>query len=221
MQHTLNMYPNMQYNPIKIQDFTILEFYQDNISITSRLGYYILPIQDLTVQEIEEKINNLALQKLPEGYSQFIALPDRGTTHTYNSYDHRICYVVFYQGDVIPSYPQEPALGTPIAPSSSFNPWNEINITNAGGPTALSIILTIAISTTSLEFYINNQNYKINSEVRVGEVVKISKNGVYINNRQISDFDIQSWPYLTSGENTIRIPKNCVSNVQISYEMKY
>lgn len=219
MQYTLNMYPNLQYNPVKIQDFTILEFYKDNISALNKMGYYILPIQDLTVETIRKKIENLSAQKLPEGYSNVVALPDRAGARTYSSYNHRICYVVYYNGDDVPTYPSEPTLGTPISPKTPFNPWNEINISNIGAPTPLSLILTVT-AIGELEFYINDNSYKINNITETG-ILKMSKNGVFLNDNPIIDFSIEDWPFLKSGDNIIKMPKNSVSNIQISYKLKY
>lgn len=220
MQHTLTMYPNQQHNSIKINDYTILEFYKDSVSPLSRIGYYILPIEGLNLATIEEKIGNLAEQARPSGYTNYQVLPDRLGTKNYSSYDHRICYVVFYNGTTVPTYPAEPAIGETETPAVPFNPWNEVQVNNVGMPTYVTLSFTLdSVDGTPIVFYVNEDKFLIN--VVSAGTLKISNNGIYLNDTEITDFELSNWPYLISGMNTIKVPKKNISHLKVDYTAQY
>lgn len=221
MLSTLKMYPNLQYNPIKIQDYTVVEFYTDTISSTTRIGYYILPIAGLSARDIQLKIEDLMSYQIPEGYDKSIMLFSTDNTLNYDNFNHRICYVVYYNGEQLPSYPASPTLGTEISPSEPFNPWNEITITNNGGSTPISLILDIPEieNNTAITFYINDDSYTI--VIPEPGSLKISQQIILMNNVTIQNFNLRSWPKLNAGTNIIKVPKNYVSQVKISYKLQY
>ena len=48
MVNTLNTYTNLQYEPVPIPAYTILEIYKETIAKSNSLGYCILPIGGLS-----------------------------------------------------------------------------------------------------------------------------------------------------------------------------
>jgi len=48
MDNSLVMYPNLQFNPIEIPEFTLVEFYKESIAEENGLGYCIIPIKGLS-----------------------------------------------------------------------------------------------------------------------------------------------------------------------------
>lgn len=220
MQHTLTMYSNQQSNPIKIADYTILEFYKDSISPDNRLGYYILPIEDVPLDTIKTKIAGLAEETYPDGYTNYVILADRTGVQNYDSFNHRICFVVFYTGSEVPIYPAEPAITETGTPAEPFNAWNEITIENQGNPTYATLSLTIdSTDSLPLVFYVNEDKFSV-SIASPGEL-KISQQGIYLNNTKLSDFELTNWPYLKMGNNSIRVPKKNVTHLKISYAEQY
>lgn len=220
MQHTLTMYSNQQSNPIKIADYTLLEFYKDSISSDNRLGYNILPIENMPLDTIKTKIAELAKEACPDGYSKYAVLADRTGAQTYESFNHRICFIVFYTGSVIPTYPAEPAIKETGTPAEPFNAWNQVSVENQGNPTYVTLSLTIdSTNNLPLVFYVNEDKFSV-SVASPGEL-KIGQQGVYLNNTKLSDFELTNWPYLKMGNNSIRVPKKNVAHLKVSYAEQY
>jgi len=215
MDNSLMMYSNLQYNPISIPDFTILELYQDSIAEATRLGYSIIPIEGLSTQEIEDKCAELAATVQPDGYTSYILL-----TGAEGDFSHKIVYGVWYSGDA-PSYPSEPAVSELVA-ADSVSVWQTLEVPNSGAPAFASITLTLS-AFDNIEFYINGDYFHITIDEPVDGVdtVIINKSGVYYNDKAISTFEIDTLPKLQPGTNYIEVNATNITKVGIKYREQY
>lgn len=222
--NTLNMYNNLQYNPIEIDDYTILEIYKDSIEEYNVVGYHILPIKGLTAETIGEKIAEFAAANAPEGYSSWVALPSRRAPYTYQSYNHRRCYLVYYTGSDIPTYPAEPEIGEMPTPAEAFDPWHGLGLVNEGNaptPARLSLTLT-ALDNEEVEFYINGNKYRAwNLTGDDGSVLTVDKLGMTWNGSPIFTFDMERVPSLIPGVNEIKVSKKNVDKVDVFYKARF
>lgn len=215
MDNTLVMYPNLQFNPIKIPDFTILEIYKDTIAIESGLGYCIIPIEGLTKQEIRDKAKEKADLVQPSGYTNYTLL-----TGASDEFNHKIVYAVWYQGEA-PSYPDEPEV-IELTPGQPHNIWHEIEVTNPAAPSFITVTLTCS-AFGHLEFYINDDYFAIDIDKPVSGVneVIISKDGVTYDGKPIDNFKMSSAPKLKAGVNYIKVNSVNISKIGIKYRQKY
>lgn len=216
MDNTLVMYPNLQYNPIKIPAFTLVEIYKDKVSKENGLGYTIIPIENLSNQEIKDIARAKAELVKPSGYSNYTLL-----TGDKEEYDHKIIYAVWY-ADEVPSYPQEPDIES-LTPAQPLNIWHTVEVNNEAAPTFVTITLTCSALDNTLEFYINNDYFAIdikNPKDGVNEIA-ISKEGVSYNGKPIDSFKMTSAPKLKAGMNYIKVNSIGVSKIDIKYRQKY
>lgn len=214
MENTLNTYPNLQFNPIKIPDFTLLEIYKESIAPTNGIGYCIIPIRDKTKEEIEQEIESKAATASHEGYTKLKVLST-------GDYNHKIVYAVWYEGDE-PTYPQEPEVSV-LTPAPPLNIWKELEVENVAAPTYITVTLTCSAFDKPLEFYINHDYFAIDiekPEEGVNEVI-VSREGVSYNGKPIDSFKMTSAPKLKAGTNSIKVNSVGISHVGIKYRMKY
>lgn len=230
MNTTLNMYSNLQYDAEPIQDFTIVEVYKDSILKANSLGYTILPIEGLDVDTIETKIAEIASTNLPSGYEKYVILPGANTTHDYSSYNHRVCYLVYYTADTAPTYPDAPSIGEAIEPATAFNKWNVANIPYYGAmPTPLILHFTVVKGCTELEFYLRNEEHYViplNEFDTDTSLVVVSDGGVYQDGVEILNYEMTEYPILTNNGtvpsyNSVKVDKKWVSNITWYFKVRY
>lgn len=212
MVSNLNTYPNLQYNPISIPDFTVVEIYKDTVAKANSLGYCILPIEGLDNQTIEENIITKVRESAPETYSNLAILNE--------GFNRKVVYAVWYKGDapVYPSNEIQPAL---IA-TEPFNVWEEVEINNPSAPAAISLELDCS-SLDLIEFYINDNLFsiKIENPSEVSNIVLVDGTGVKYNNKNIATFDFPTMPKIKNGLNCLKFNKTMIKGVKIKYIPKY
>lgn len=215
MDNTLVMYPNLQYNPIKIPDFTVLEIYKDSIATDKGLGYCIIPIEGLTQQQIRDAAKAKADLVQPEGYTNYTLLTGAG-----DEFNHKIVYGVWYMGEA-PTYPDEPSTEV-LTPEQPHNIWHEIEVENPSAPSFITVTLTCS-ALDHVEFYINNDYFAIDIDKPVSGVndIVINKEGVSYNGKPISNFKMTSAPKLKTGVNYIKVNCVSISKIGIKYRQKY
>jgi hypothetical protein len=213
MDNTLVMYPNLQYNPIKIPDFTLLEIYKDTIDVSNGLGYCIIPIEGLSGQEIKDKARAKAEIVKPADKDNYILFADGG-------YDHKIIYAVWYSGDV-PTLPAEPEV-MELIPNQPHEVWHEVEVDNPAAPSFITVTLTLT-AFDNVEFYINDDYFAIDIKKPVAGVneVIINREGVSYNGKPIDSFKMTSAPKLKAGVNYIKAKCSNISNIGIKYRKKY
>ena len=218
MLQTLNTYPNLYFNPIDIPKYTIVEIYKDSIAQANGLGYCIVPLGDMDNDEIKTEIGTRIQNSQPTGYSNYVILAGRVN----EDFDHRITYVVWYQGNTVPTYPDLPTIIVPADPLPAFDIFNKVTVTNAGAaPTDVTITLSV-VAKGKIQLLINEDLYIINiSKLTTNDTLVISKEGVTLNGKEYDDFIFPKVPTLERGINTIGVSKNCVNNIKIDYVPKY
>lgn len=219
MNNTLTFFNNLQYDPIQIDDFCIVEVYKNSISDENILGYYIQPLNGVT--NPKETIANRVKQLAAVDLDGLAILPGREL----NLYSHKVVYAVFYDtNDAAPIYPLMPDqvdLGTPANP---LDIYETIEIENEGTLTDCTINLALAASAKEVEFFINDQRYfvDISNYPRLDNATMIiSKNGVSYGSLPIDSFKFSKPPQLEHGVNILRVNKIMVSDIEITYTRKY
>lgn len=216
MTSNLNTYANLQYNPISIPDYCVVEVYKDEIVKPNGLGYFILPIGGLTDNEIEQKIKDKV--DAVDGYTNLAILAGKNK----KMYKNRIVYAVWYN-DVVPAYPNEPYV-EPIEAGKPFNPYQKIEIINEGTAASALVLEFDCLSFDEpIEFKINEKKFKIWVDNPVSDIslVYASNKGVQYNKKLIDSFIFPSVPKLKSGINIIEVKGTNVKNLKIDYVPRY
>ena len=215
MVSNLNTYPNLQYNGIKIPAFTVVEVYKDTIVKDNSLGYCIVPIEGMDNQTIEDTIREKVNSNKPEGYETCAVLNE--------GFDHKIVYAVWYKGEA-PIYPTNEAVDPIENPIVPFDVYETLNIENQGtAPTALTLELECSSFNEPIEFYINDDYFKIliKNPSELSNIVRVDGTGVNYNNKNIDSFEFPTMPKIKNGLNCLRIKKTNVSKVKVKYTPKY
>ena len=148
MENTLTVINNLQYNPIEIADFCIVEVYKDDISLVNALGYFIQPLDG--VGDIKETIANRVRESAPSGYANLVVLAGR----EFDTFSRRIVYAVWYNGETVPTYPAAPEVHDLGEPGDPFDIYQDIEVINDSAPTDCKVTLTIDRLDLPVEFYI-------------------------------------------------------------------
>lgn len=222
MNKTLNIYPNFQTDKIAVQDYTVMEIYKDSIAKDNSLGYWVLPIQDLTVAQIQEQIDTKLIEWLPSGYVNYITYPLDATIKDYN---RSICYCIYYN-DTIPTQPKEktiPAIQSP----TSFDPFTSFMVENNG---SLESSIKIKITPNSgieldniIVFYINENKYSVKIEdysLPPKELV-ITREKISYDGLNIDTFEFDAPLTIHKNSNTIKFKANNLEHINISYVPKF
>lgn len=214
MISNINTYPNLQFNPFPIPEFTVIEIYRDTIAKDNSLGYCILPIEGLDDAQIETKIRTLVDGSKPEEY-QNLAVLNKG-------YNHKICYAVWYT-DTAPEFPKEPSPQPMPEPAAPFNVWEEIVVDNPGQTVPLALEITCSSFTEPIGFYINDVLFSITiGKPQAGiNVIVADRTGASYNNKGIDTFDFPTTPVLKNGRNVLKFNKTNVSAVKVRYTQKF
>lgn len=217
MDNTLVMYPNLQFNPVEIPDYTIVEIYKDSIATENGLGYAIIPIEGLTQEQIVSAAGAKAELKQPEGYVQYDILYGAEKP----GFNHKIIYAVWYNAEK-PVYPPEPSI-VEQTPAQPLNIWKELEVDNAAAPSYVTVTLTCSAFDDTLEFYINNDYFAIDiKEPKSGvNTITIGRDGVTYNDKAIDSFKMSSAPKLKAGVNYIKVKTIGISNLGIKYRQKF
>lgn len=219
MTNTLTMYENLQFEPIKIAPYSIVEVYKSSLDSVNCLGYFIQPVVDNMAQTIEERVRKVAAQ---EGFDSLAILA--GNKGQY--FNYRRVYAVWYNSaDGAPSYPAEPEV-MPLDPAApAFNPYSEFTIDNEGVDCACAIEVAIAATGDNMiDLYLNDNHMTVfvNEVLREdNNFIVIDKTGVKLNDKKISTFDIDTIPLLKSGSNCLKIKNLNVTKVKVTYINQY
>lgn len=220
MENSLTVYNNLQYNPVEIGDYCVVEVYKDEISLATALGYFILPIdgvEDLR-STIEEKVKRD--ESRPTGYTQLAVLAGR----EFDTFSHRIVYAVWYEGENVPKYPDEPEQHDLGAPGDPFDFYKTIEVVNDSAPAYARITLTLDRTDLPVEFYINDDHFKIDVSKEIPTDEKfliVDRTGVKYNQVPISTYEFLSVPKIKSGLNLIKVNRLMISHIKIEYARKF
>lgn len=218
LEHTLTVYNNLQYNPIEIEDFCVVEVYKDEISLDNALGYFIQPLKG--IEDIKTTIANKVKQNKVTGYTQLAVLAGR----EFDSFSHRIVYAVWYKGETAPTYPEEPEQHDLGAPGDPFDFYQVVEVINDSAPTYCRITLTLDRLDLPVEFYINDDHYKIDVSDQIPtdeKILVVDKTGVSYNSVPISSYEFLSVPKLKSAVNQLRINKLMIREVKVEFARKF
>lgn len=215
--NTLTIYNNLQYDPIEIADFCIVEVYKDKVAKINSLGYLIQPLTGVT--DVKATIEERVRESAATGYENLVILAGRD----FDSYSRKRVYAVWYNGDEIPQYPSLPEQHDLGAASDPFDFFQDCVVNNPGAPTNCRLTLTLSALDKPVEFYVNDDYFKIDVSAQVPtpeKVLVVDKAGVKYNNVPINTFEFLSVPKLKAGSNTIRASKIMIANVQVDYVHK-
>lgn len=218
MNHTLTTYNNLQYNPAEIADFCVVEVYKDEISLVNALGYFIQPLAG--VGDVKAAIKARVQEKPQTGYDNLVILAGR----SFNTFNRRIVYAVWYNGTTVPQYPKEPEQHELGAPGDPFDFYKDLLIENRGAPTYCTITLALASLDEPIDFYLNDDYFKIDVSAQIptdGKILTIDKTGVSYNGTPINTYDSLAVPKLKFGANHLKINKITVDKVKVEYNQKF
>lgn len=218
MNNSLTMYNNLQYNPVEIADFCVVEVYKDEIVKTNALGYFIQPLKD--IGDPKTAIRKRVYASQPDGYSNLVILAGR----EFETYSHRIVYAVWYNGDVVPTYPEEPEQHDLGAPGDPFDFYELINVINDSAPTYCRLTLTLDKLDLPVEFYINDDYFKIDVSEQIPaeeQILIVDKTGVSYNSVPINSYEFLSVPKLKSGINQLKINRLMIREIKIDFVHKF
>lgn len=218
MNQTLTMYNNLQYNPVEIADFCIVEVYKDEIVKTNALGYFIQPLKN--IGDVKTTIENRVRESAPDGYEKLAILAGR----EFDTFSRRIVYAVWYNGDAQPQYPEEPEQHDLGAPGDPFDFYQPIQVINDSAPTYCRITLTLDKLDLPVEFYINDDHFKIDVSEQIPtdeKILVIDRTGVSYNSVPINTYEFLSVPKLKSGVNQLRINRLMIRNVKVEFARKF
>lgn len=218
MENTLTVINNLQYNPIEIADFCIVEVYKDDISLVNALGYFIQPLDG--VGDIKETIANRVRESAPSGYANLVVLAGR----EFDTFSRRIVYAVWYNGETVPTYPAAPEVHDLGEPGDPFDFYEPISVINDSAPTDCRITLTLDRLDLPVEFYINDDHFKIDVSTQVPtdeKILVVDKTGVRYNSVPISSYEFLSVPKLKSAVNQLRINKLMIRKVKVEFAKKF
>lgn len=217
MENTLTVINNLQYNPIEIADFCIVEVYKDDISLVNALGYFIQPLDG--VGDIKETIANRVRESAPSGYANLVVLAGR----EFDTFSRRIVYAVWYNGETVPTYPAAPEIHDLGEPGDPFDLYQDIEVINDSAPTDCKVTLTLDRLDLPVEFYINDDHFKIDVSTQVPtdeKILVVDKTGVRYNSVPISSYEFLSVPKLKSAVNQLRINKLMIRKVKVEFAKK-
>lgn len=227
MRHTLDVYNNLQYNPIEIDDFCIVEVYKDAIAETNVLGYYIQPLKGVDPSKIKETIENGVLRRVDSypkgsGYTDLVILAGRD----FDSYSRRIIYAVWYNAETqeVPQLPDEPEITDLGATTVPFELNQPKIIFNGSAPSYATITLTLDRLDLPVEFWINDDYFKIDVSQQIpvsDKILTIDKSGVKYNSVPINSYEFLSVPKLKTGVNVIKVNRLMIRHVKVQYIRKY
>ena len=220
MVNTLNTYANLQYEPIPIPAYTILEIYKETIAKSNSLGYCILPIGGLSNAEIKAALTEKAALAPHEEYTNCKILAGRAA----ESYDHRIVYAVWYNGDVEPEYPEEPEVSPQGAPGEAANIWYTTERSNNTYPMAfLNIDIVCSSFDEPIEFYINDNYYYIliTNPIEGDNHVYVNQSGVQYHGAPVETFEMKAPPYNDQFTMTIKLKATNITSFTYTEERKY
>lgn len=218
LEHTLTTYNNLQYNPVEIGDFCVVEVYKDEIALTEALGYFVQPLEG--IEDIKKTIEERVRESAPDGYEKLAVLAGR----EFDSYSHRIVYAVWYNGETAPKYPDEPEQHDLGAPGDPFDFYEKVAVVNDSAPTYCKVILTLDRLDLPVEFYINDDYFKIDVSEQIPtdeKILVVDKTGVSYNSVPIYSYEFLSVPKLKSAVNQIRFNKLMIREAKIEYVHKY
>lgn len=218
MDHSLTTYKNLQYNPIDISSFCVVEVYKDEINSSNALGYFIQPLTGIT--DIKATIADRVWGQPEAGYDNLVVLAGRD----FDTFDRRIVYAVWYNGDTPPQYPSEPTVAQLKEPAGSSSHYQEIVIENDGAPTYCTITLTLVGLSEPVDFYLNDDYYKIDVSTQIPSVKKIltiDRTGVMYNGKHINTYDSLAVPKLNFGTNILRMSNLSTSKVKVEFNQKF
>lgn len=212
MNNTLVMYPNKQYNPILVPDYTLVEFYREKIHVDTDLGYCIIPLKGKGRVEIDEIIKAKANTIKPDDLSNLAIL-----TNSKGELNHNIIYAVWYNAEE-PVYPPEPSVEE-LIPASPHNVWETREVVNEGAPAFCEVSLTLS-SFGFIEFYINDDYFSFVADDPQGTAV-VSNKGVFYNGKMISNFKMTAAPKLKAGVNYFKVKCIDINKMSVKYKKKF
>lgn len=218
LEQTLTVVNNLQYNPIEIADSCIVEVYKDGITLANALGYFIQPLKG--VGDIKATIEERVRESAPSGYTNLVILAGRD----FETFAHRIVYAVWYNGDTVPTYPDAPEIHDLGEPGDPFDFYEPISVINDSAPTDCRITLTLDRLDLPVEFYINDDHFKIDVSTQVPtdeKILVVDKTGVRYNSVPISSYEFLSVPKLKSAKNQLRINKLMIRKVKVEFAKKF
>lgn len=218
MENTLTVINNLQYNPIEIADFCIVEVYKDDISLVNALGYFIQPLDG--VGDIKETIANRVRESAPSGYANLVVLAGR----EFDTFSRRIVYAVWYNGETVPTYPAAPEVHGLGEPGDPFDFYQDIEVINDSVPTDCKVTLTIDRLDLPVEFYINDDYFKIDVSKQVPtdeKIIEIDRTGVKYNSVPINTYEFLSIPKLKSAKNLIKVNRLMIRKVKVEFIHKF
>lgn len=218
MNQSLTMYNNLQYNPVEIADFCVVEVYKDEIVKTNALGYFIQPLKD--IGDVKATIENRVRESAPDGYEKLAILAGR----EFDTFSHRIVYAVWYNGETAPTYPEEPEQHDLGAPGDPFDFYQNISVINDSAPTYCRITLTLDRLDLPVEFYINDDHFKIDVSEQIPtdeKILIVDKTGVSYNSVPTNSYEFLSVPKLKSGINQLRINRLMIREVKVEFIHKF
>lgn len=218
MNQSLTMYNNLQYNPVEIADFCVVEVYKDEIVKTNALGYFIQPLKN--IGDVKATIENRVIESAPDGYEKLAILAGR----EFDTFSHRIVYAVWYNGDTKPQYPEEPEQHGLGAPGDPFDFYQPVQVINDSAPTYCRITLTLDRLDLPVEFYINDDHFKIDVSEQIPtdeKILIVDRTGVSYNSVPINSYEFLSVPKLKSGINQLRINRLMIRNVKVDFIHKF
>lgn len=216
-ENTLTVFNNLQYNPLEIGDFCIVEVYKDRIAKTNALGYFIQPLEG--VEDVKATIEERVRESAATGYEALVILAGRD----FESYSRKRVYAVWYNGDEVPEYPSLPEQHTLGSASDPFDFFQKCVVTNPGAPTNCRLTLTLSSLDKPVEFYVNDDYFKIDVSKQIPtpeKILVVDKAGVKYNDVPINTFEFLSVPKLKAGYNLIRVNKLMVDTLQVDYVHK-
>lgn len=220
MVNTLNTYANLQYEPIPIPAYTILEIYKETIAKSNSLGYCILPISGLSDAEIKAALTEKAALAPHEEYTNCKILAGR----TAESYNHRIVYAVWYNGDVEPQYPDEPEVSPLEEPAEAADIWYTEETSNNTYPMAfLNIDIICSSFDEPIEFYINDNYYYIliTNPIEGDNHVYVNQSGVQYHGAPVETFEMKAPPYNDQFTMIIKLKATNITSFTYTEERKY
>lgn len=218
MNHTLTTYNNLQYNPVEIADFCVVEVYKDEISLVNALGYFIQPLTG--VGDVKATIAARVQEKPQTGYSNLVILAGRD----FDTFSRRIVYAVWYNGDTVPQYPEEPTEHELGAAGDPFDFYKNLVIKNDGAPTYCTITLALATTTEPIDFYLNDDYFKIDVSAQLptkDKILVIDRTGVKYNGTPINTYESLAVPKLKFGTNYLNVNSITIDKVKVEFNQKF
>lgn len=212
MEHNLTTISNLQYEAVAIPQYTVLELYKDSVLDDNYVGYYIVPIEGLTKEEIKTKL--LELAGTYEGYSYVKLLVSKDETK--EQFKYKRVYGVYFN-NTEPVYPTVAVQEQTIPTGTLVDVWQTNEIENGGIEVPCSIKLTAAAGDESIEFYLNNNHVSI-EKYEAGEVVISS---IAKNNGKTIECSFDEIPTLKNGTNILKTKATNITKVEVEFTEAY